>query len=106
MGCSKRNRADDLIAEEQAVVAVIEAKDEAGGARYIEFSVHRSPTDPGRVLGSWRLDHGQSTLIDQSRHDAAAADEFRLVLDCADQHGIPFVWVNDPDSLFPPWERR
>ena len=88
------------------MVAVIETKDEAGGARYIEFTVHRSPTDPGRVLGSWRLAHGQSALVDQSRHDTAAGDEFRLVLDCADQHGIPFVWVNDPDELFPPWVRR
>jgi hypothetical protein len=31
--------------------------------------------------------------------------EFRFAVDCADQHGIPFVWVNDPDELFPPWER-
>jgi hypothetical protein len=88
------------------VVAVIEAKEEAGGARYIEFKVHCSPADPGRVLRTWRLAHGGSTLVDQSRHDATAADEFRLVLDCADQHGIPFVWVNDPDDLFPPGERR
>jgi hypothetical protein len=88
------------------VVAVIEGKEEAGGARYIEFTVHRSPTDPVRILGSWRFAHGDSTLVDQSRHDAAAAIEFRLALDCADQHGIPFVWVNDPEELFPPWERR
>ena len=88
------------------MVAVIEAKEEAGGARYIEFKVHRSSADPRRVLGTWRLAHGESTPVDQSRHDAAAADEFRFVLDCADQHGIPFVWVNDPDELFPPWVRR
>jgi hypothetical protein len=87
------------------VVAVIEGKEEAGGARFIEFRVHRSPTDPGRILGSWRLAHGDSTLVDQSR-DANVAVELRLALDCADQHGIPFVWVNDPEELFPPWERR
>jgi hypothetical protein len=88
------------------VVAVIEAKEEAGSARYIEFKVHRGPADPGRVLGTWRLAHGESTLVDQNRDGAAARDEFRLVLDCADQNGIPFVWINDPDELFPPWERR
>jgi hypothetical protein len=88
------------------VVAVIEGKEEAGGARYIEFKVHRSPTDPDRILGSWRFAHGASTLVDQSRPDGAAASEFRHVLDCADVHAIPFVWVNDPDELFPPWERR
>jgi hypothetical protein len=88
------------------VVAVIEGKEEAGGARYIEFKVHRSKTDPSHILGSWRVAHGQSGLTDQSRPESPVGMEFRHVLDCADQHGIPFVWVNDPDELFPPWERR
>jgi hypothetical protein len=86
------------------MVAVIEAEEEAGGARCLEFKVQRSPTDPGRVLGCWRLAHGE--LVDRNRDEAAAAAEFRLALDCADENGIPFVWVNDPESLFPPWERR
>ena len=51
------------------MVAVIEGKEEAGGARYIEFRVHRSETDPNLILGSWRFAHGESTLIDQSRPD-------------------------------------
>ena len=88
------------------MVAVIEGKEEAGGARYLEFKVYRSETDPSRILGSWRFVHGESTLVDQSKLDSPAQTEFRHVLDCADQHGISFVWVNDPDELFPPWERR
>jgi hypothetical protein len=91
--------------EEKPVVAVIEGREEAGGARCIEFTVFRSATDPGRILGRWRVEHAGS-LVDESRGDGAAAAEFRMALDCADQHGIPFVWVNDPDALFPPWERR
>lgn len=88
------------------MVAVIEGKEEAGAARYIEFKVCRSPADPDRILGNWRLAHGQSTLIDQSKDDALVGIEFRHVMDCADQHGIPFVWVNDPEELFPPFMRR
>jgi hypothetical protein len=88
------------------VVAVIEGKEEAGGARYIEFAVHRSGTDPSHILGSWRFAHGESGLIDQSKPESPVGMEFRHVLDCADQHGIQFVWVNDPDELFPPWERQ
>src|SRR5437868_15508273 len=38
--------------EEVAVVAVIDGKEEAGGARYIEFKVYRSPADPERALAS------------------------------------------------------
>jgi hypothetical protein len=81
------------------VVAVIEEKEGAGAARYIEFRVYRSPSDPNRVLGSW------STAIDRSKPDSPVETEFRHVLDCADQHGIPFVWVNDPDELFPYFNR-
>ena len=88
------------------MVAVIEGQEEAYGARFIEFNVHRSQTDPDRIVGSWRLVHGESSLIDQSRTDTPIWLEFRAVVDCADQHGIPFVWVNDPERLFPPWDRR
>jgi hypothetical protein len=86
------------------VVAVIEGKEEAGSAQYIEFRVHRSRDDPDRVLGSWCLAHNGRT-IDRSKLGTSVVTEFRYVVDCADQHGIPFVWVNDPDELFPPWER-
>jgi hypothetical protein len=86
------------------VVAVIDEKGEAGGARYIEFKVYQSPTDPNLVLGSWRFPHS-GTAIDQSKLDTSVKTEFQCAVDCADQHGIPFVWVNDPDELFPPWAR-
>lgn len=86
------------------MVAVIEGKEEAGCARYIEFRVDRSPTNPDRALASWRFpDSG--VVIDQSKPGNTLEREFRCVVDCADQHGIPFVWVNDPDELFPPWTR-
>ena len=90
------------------MVAVIEEKDYAGTARYIEFKVYHSPTDPNRILGSWRLTAAGpvETVIDQSRPDSPVEVEFSQVLDCADQHGIAFVWVNDPDELFAPFIRR
>jgi hypothetical protein len=88
------------------MVAVIEGQEEAYGARCIEFKVHLSLTDPKRIVGSWRFTHGESTLVDQSKPDSPVVTEFRHVLDCADQHGIAFVWVNDPDALFPPFMRR
>ena len=90
------------------MVAVIEEKEMAGSAQYIEFKVYRSPTDPDLILGSWRLTAGSpvETVIAESRPDTSVDVEFRYVLDCADQHGIPFVWINDPDELFLPFIRR
>ena len=90
------------------MVAVIEEKEYAGSAQYIEFKVYHSPTGPDRILGSWRLTAfgpGEN-VIDQSRPDSPVEVEFSHVLDCADQHGIPFVWVNDPEELFAPFIRR
>ncbi|MBV8738393.1 MAG: hypothetical protein JO007_14270 [Alphaproteobacteria bacterium] len=87
------------------MVAVIDELTEAGAAPYIEFKVHRSPDDPDLVLGSWRFAHGER-VIDQNKPGTSITMEFRFAVDCADQHGIPFVWVNDPEELFPPWVRR
>jgi hypothetical protein len=93
---------------ETPVVAVIEEKEMAGTAQYIEFKVCRSPTNPNRVLGSWRFAAGgpSGAVIDESRPDSPVQIEFSHAMDCADQHGIPFVWVNDPDELFAPFIRR
>ena len=86
------------------MVSIIDYKDEAAGARFIEFEVHQSPTDPDRAAASWRFPEN-GAAIEQSRPDNALEMEFRLAVDCADRHGIPFVWVNDPDQLVPPWLR-
>lgn len=86
------------------MVAVIDEKEEAGGARYIEFKVYRSETNPNRALASWRFPE-VGTAIYQSKLGNNIEAEFRFVVDCADQNGLPFVWVNDPDELFPPWIR-
>ena len=86
------------------MVAIIDERDEAGGSRHIEFEVSRSPTDPDRAVASWRFpDDG--TAIGQSRPGITIEADFRFAVDCADQNGIPFVWVNDPEQLFPPWIR-
>lgn len=87
------------------MVAVIEAREEAGASRYIELRVCRSPTDPDRILGVWRYSGAIETVIDESRPDGPVKWEFRHALECADQNGIAFLWINDPDELFPPWAR-
>ena len=86
------------------MVAVIDAKEEAGGARYIAFEVRPSPADPTRPIASWRFPES-GRVIEESKPENPIDREFRLAVDCADQHGIPFVWVDDPEELFPPWVR-
>lgn len=88
------------------MVAVIEEKEDAFGARYIEFRVCRSASDSRRILGCWCFRGAGETVIDHSRPGTPVMAEFRHALECADQNGVAFVWVNDPDQLFPPWQRR
>ena len=85
-------------------MAIIEGREEAGAARYIEFRVYQSPGEPDRVLASWRFPMS-GTAIEESKPGNSVEREFRFAVECADQHAIPFVWVNDPDDLFPPWTR-
>ena len=86
------------------MVAVIEGKEEAGGARYIEFTASRSPADTNRAVARWRFPES-GTAIAESKPGNTIEMELRVAVDCADQHGIPFVWINDPEELFPPWTR-
>ena len=86
------------------MVAVIEGQEEAGGARYIDFKVSRNPADPDRAVASWRFPDSGSAIC-ESKPGNTMEMELRFAVDCADQHGIPFVWVNDPEELFPPWTR-
>ena len=86
------------------MVAVIEGEEEAAGARYIAFKVYPNPTDPSLPAASWRFPEN-GLVIEESKPGNSIEREFRLAVDCADQHGILFVWVDDPEELFPPWVR-
>ena len=65
------------------------------------FTGRRPPLDVRLVL----VGNADGAAIDESRPDSPISIELRLALDCADQHGIPFVWVNDPEELYPYYER-
>jgi hypothetical protein len=92
------------------VVRVVERKEDAGPARYIEYKAYRSPGDPRLILGAWQYAEsvaGAKAAIATATSNLGTPVEtdFRRALDYADRHAIPFVWVNDPHGLFPPSKR-
>ena len=93
------------------MVRVIDNKEEAGLEECIEFRVYRSGASPDLILGEWQhaesVPHGQrGTIAVTSEKLGAPVDvEFQRVITYAHRHGIPFVWVSDPDRLFPPLNR-
>jgi|SRR5215831_4964366 len=96
------------------MVQVIEKLEDAGGAECIEFRVYPSPVDPARIVARWQ--HGKlepvgpkgMVAVGQSepRPRGLAATEYQRVIVYADLHGVLFVWVNDPQGLFPPAKRQ
>jgi hypothetical protein len=89
------------------MVQVIDKLEDAGGAECIRFRVYRSPRDPNRILGSWQ--HGVSeqgmASIGTSVLGTPVEIEYQRVLYEAAQYGVPFLWVDDPEGLFPPAKR-
>jgi hypothetical protein len=93
------------------VIQVIERKEDAGTDPCIELSVYRSPANPDRILGQWQhsesMQGGDKGLIaiNQSQLGTPIEIEFQRALDCGHRCGVPFLWVNDPQGLYPPSER-
>lgn len=87
------------------MVSIIEHKGEAGEAPYVELRVGASAHG---TLGNWEYAEragARAALMDWD-HDTGPVDEaFRDAVRFAVEHGIPFVWVNDPQGLFPPGKR-
>ena len=92
------------------MVQVVERKENVGQSEYIEFRVYRL-RDPNRILGGWQHGHMEpvgskgAIAIDQNMLGSPVETEYLRVLYCADQCGVPFVFVVDEDGLFPPARR-
>ena len=92
------------------MVQVIERLEEAGGAdesKCIRFGPYRSPRDPNRILANWQhgaSEHGMAS-IGTSELGVPVETEFKRAFNEAVQYGVPFLWVEDPEGLFPPAKR-
>jgi hypothetical protein len=92
------------------VPTIIENEQAAGGAKCIRFHVYPSPRRPGVILANWQ--HGSQPAgpkapapIDGNQLGTPVEIEFQRAVTVAHQDGVPFVWVDDPDGLFPPSSR-
>jgi hypothetical protein len=89
------------------MVQVIDRIEDAGGTEYIKFRVYRSSRDHNLILGSWQHavdEHGMGS-IGQSQLGVPVEIEFKRAFNEAAQYGVPFLWVDDPEGLFPPGKR-
>ena len=90
------------------MVSIIERRQEAGEAPFVEFRVHTDPEGaPGLATWEYREHAGPRAALQAPECEVGSpVDEvFRDAIRYAVEHGIPFVWVNDPQRLFPPDKR-
>jgi hypothetical protein len=86
------------------MVQVIERLEEAGGADYIKFRVYRSHRG---IRANWQCgqsEHGMGS-IGTSLLGLDVETDFKRAYNDAVQYGVPFLWVDDPEGLFPPAKR-
>lgn len=92
--------------ELRIMVQIVEKEEDAAGADRIEFRIIHTQT--GHIRGQWqdaRDEPGGLASIAHSEPMSLIGDEFRRVIIYADSRQMPFIWVNDPQGLFPPSKR-
>ena len=91
------------------MVQVIDRMEDAGGAEYIHLRVRRSRVKHDLILADWGPhgvdEPGRMASIGQSQLGTPVELEFKHAFNEAVQYGVPFLWVDDPEGLFPPAKR-
>jgi hypothetical protein len=88
------------------MVQIIENEQGAGQAEYIKFRVYQG-TD--RILADWQ--HSTTgpakgpVEIATGELGIPVESQFQRAVTYAHERGVPFVWVDDPQGLFPPSAR-
>jgi len=87
------------------VVKVIENRTDAGQSAVFEFKVYKSRR---RVLGylkPYELRDGSRARWVRTDFGRDATQVFKIVIQLAKHHRIPFVYVDDPEGVFRPDKR-
>ena len=89
------------------MVQVIDSMEDAGGAECINFKVYRSPVNPERILASWQhaVEVNGMASVGTSQLGVPVEIEYQRAFNEAVQYGVPFLWVDDPERLFPTVKR-
>jgi hypothetical protein len=89
------------------MVQIIEHEQHAGGAKCIRFRPYRSKRRQNVILAHWQ--HAMEPVDPKGPapipgHTLGTPVDIELIraMDVAHEDGIPFVWIDDPDGLFPP----
>jgi hypothetical protein len=87
------------------MVRVIEYRSEAGPAPVLEIAVYRDLG--GQPLATLNMNHRATgyNMLDELPDALPAKVAFLLAVGKAERERIPYVWVHDPQSVFPPEKR-
>jgi hypothetical protein len=77
--------------------------EDAGGAEYIHFRVYRSRVKHDLILANWQhaAEVNGMASISTNQLGVPVEIEYKRAFNEAAQYGVPFLWVHDPEGLFP-----
>jgi hypothetical protein len=87
------------------MVRIIEYRTEAGPAPVLEIAVYTDAS--GQPLATVNANHRRTgySMLDELPDAMPAKVAFLLAVGMAERERIPYVWVHDPHSVFPPENR-
>ena len=69
---------------------------------FVRFQVYMSPKDKKTVLGSWEHAYrsGERQATWATSPYGSVEQGFEEAKSYAEQKGVPYLWIDDPDDLF------
>jgi hypothetical protein len=92
------------------MVQIIEDQQNAVGGECIRFRPYESKRYPGVIAANWQHTPEPASAkgpapVPQDTPGTRVDIEFMRAVEVAYQDGVPFVWIDDPNGLFPPADR-
>lgn len=98
---------NDVSIEDAKMVQVIENRTPVERSKFFEFKVYKPKTSQ-RILGYLKpygiVDGSTATWV-RTNFGVDVREAFRTAIELADQHRVPFIYINDPNGLFPSGQR-
>ena len=83
---------------------IVRERSEAGDDEdIVRFQVYMSPKDNKTVLGVWEHAYqfgAKEVTFPTPPHGVPVEQRFEEAKSYAEQKGVPYLWIDDPDDLF------
>jgi hypothetical protein len=101
------HRSENNVSIEDAKMVRVIENQIPGRSQVFEFKVYKTKARQ-RIFGylkPYGIVEGSTATWVKTDFGVDVGEAFRTAMELADQHHIPFIYINDPNGLFPPDQR-